>query len=260
MRHKVETGFPAHASDRDFHLADKQVRCDPDAEGPGHVGDGQGDAGDQQRYEVFFVALETSDQGAELQPREHQENPQHRIRDHGDQAHLEGEEQGPHDEEDHPERDEQALHLSGSHLVRGLEHEEPGAGHPGDRGESVGNGRKERPFRRAGRKPQANGLPRGDQGRAKADRTSDQGPVAAARFLPKAVELPPWTPNLDSVGPQIPGKVLSQGEIKNRIDVVALNFSEKAKEKLLNAGCKVSTIAEEIKLNPDAKNLEIVSK
>jgi hypothetical protein len=51
-------------SDFNFQLADKQIRCDPDTEGPGHIGHGQGDAGDQQRHEVLLVALEASDQRA----------------------------------------------------------------------------------------------------------------------------------------------------------------------------------------------------
>lgn len=56
----------------------------------------------------------------------------------------------------------------------------------------------------------------------------------------------------------IPGKVLSQGEINKKIKVVALNFSEKAREKLLKAGCEVNTITEEIKKNPDGKGLEVM--
>ena len=55
----------------------------------------------------------------------------------------------------------------------------------------------------------------------------------------------------------VAGKVLSQGEIDKKIKVVAVNFSEKAKEKLLKAGCEVSTILEEIKSNPEAKGIEV---
>jgi large subunit ribosomal protein L18e len=56
----------------------------------------------------------------------------------------------------------------------------------------------------------------------------------------------------------IPGKVLSQGEIDKKVKVVALNFSEKAKEKLLSAKCEVSYILDEIKSNPSAKGIKII--
>ena len=58
----------------------------------------------------------------------------------------------------------------------------------------------------------------------------------------------------------IPGKVLSQGEINKKIKVVALGFSERAKEKLLKAGCEVKIILEEIKSNPGAKEIKIIRK
>lgn len=56
----------------------------------------------------------------------------------------------------------------------------------------------------------------------------------------------------------IPGKVLSQGEVNKKIKVIALSFSEKAKEKLLNSGCEVSSILEEIKSNPSAEGIKIL--
>ena len=56
----------------------------------------------------------------------------------------------------------------------------------------------------------------------------------------------------------IPGKVLSQGEINKKVKVIALSFSEKAKEKLLKAKCEVSSILEEIKKNPQAKDVRIL--
>ncbi len=58
----------------------------------------------------------------------------------------------------------------------------------------------------------------------------------------------------------IPGKVLSQGEINKKIKVIALNFSEKAKEKLKQAGCEVSNILNEIKSNPSAEGIKILGK
>jgi len=47
----------------------------------------------------------------------------------------------------------------------------------------------------------------------------------------------------------VPGKVLSQGEMTKKIKIVAFSFSEKAREKLLNAKCDISTISEEIRSN-----------
>jgi len=56
----------------------------------------------------------------------------------------------------------------------------------------------------------------------------------------------------------IPGKVLSDGSLDKSVRVIALDFSEKAREKLLKAGNKISTILEEIKNNPEAKGVEIL--
>ena len=56
----------------------------------------------------------------------------------------------------------------------------------------------------------------------------------------------------------IPGKVLSQGEISKKIKIVALNFSEKAKEKLLKSKCEISSIIKEIKKNPRGKEIKIL--
>jgi large subunit ribosomal protein L18e len=58
----------------------------------------------------------------------------------------------------------------------------------------------------------------------------------------------------------VPGKVLSQGEIDKKIKLVALGFSEKAKEKLLSAKCDVSYIIDEIKSNPSAKGIKVIKK
>ena len=58
----------------------------------------------------------------------------------------------------------------------------------------------------------------------------------------------------------VPGKVLSQGEINKKVKVVALGFSEKAKEKLLKSGSDVSSILKEIKSNPEAKDIKILGK
>jgi len=56
----------------------------------------------------------------------------------------------------------------------------------------------------------------------------------------------------------IPGKILSLGEIDKKIKVVAFGFSDKAKDKLLKAGCEVVSIVEEIKKNPSFKGVKII--
>lgn len=58
----------------------------------------------------------------------------------------------------------------------------------------------------------------------------------------------------------IPGKVLSQGEINKKIKIVAISFSEKAKEKLLKSSCEISYILDEIKSNPSAKGIKILKR
>lgn len=57
----------------------------------------------------------------------------------------------------------------------------------------------------------------------------------------------------------VPGKILSQGEIDKKIKIIAFGFSENAREKLLKAGCEIKTISDEIKKNPDAKGLRILT-
>ena len=56
----------------------------------------------------------------------------------------------------------------------------------------------------------------------------------------------------------VPGKVLSEGEISKKVKVAAFSFSEKAKEKILKAKGETLTIMEEIKKNPEAKNVRII--
>jgi large subunit ribosomal protein L18e len=57
----------------------------------------------------------------------------------------------------------------------------------------------------------------------------------------------------------VPGKVLSQGEMDKKIKIVALSFSEKAKEKLLKSKIPSLSIIEEIKKNPDIKRGRILT-
>ena len=56
----------------------------------------------------------------------------------------------------------------------------------------------------------------------------------------------------------IPGKVLSEGELDKKIKIVAFNFSEKAKEKILKSHSEILTLSEEIKKNPEAKGIKLI--
>jgi len=56
----------------------------------------------------------------------------------------------------------------------------------------------------------------------------------------------------------VPGKILSQGELNKKIKVVAFGFSERAKEKILKAKGEILNILDEIKKNPEAKNVRII--
>lgn len=57
----------------------------------------------------------------------------------------------------------------------------------------------------------------------------------------------------------VPGKVLSMGDLNKKVKISALDFSEKAKQKILKSGSKVSSILEEIKQNPEAKGIKILN-
>ena len=56
----------------------------------------------------------------------------------------------------------------------------------------------------------------------------------------------------------IVGKILGSGEIKRKISIFALDFSEQAKEKLKKAGCEFKTIKEGIAKNPKLENVKIL--
>ncbi len=56
----------------------------------------------------------------------------------------------------------------------------------------------------------------------------------------------------------VPGKVLSVGELSKKVDVAALQFSEGAKQKILDAQGKILTISELFKQNPDGKKIKIL--
>ena len=57
----------------------------------------------------------------------------------------------------------------------------------------------------------------------------------------------------------VPGKILGNGEMTKKIRVAALNFSESAKEKLGKHKSEMITILEEIKRNPKAQGIKIIS-
>ena len=87
--------------------------------------------------------------------------------------------------------------------------------------------------------------------------------VAAMLSSPKARRI---SMNLSKINDEakegeivvIEGKVLSQGELNKKIKVVALGFSEMAKEKISKAKGEALTILEEIKKNPEAKNVRFL--
>jgi large subunit ribosomal protein L18e len=54
------------------------------------------------------------------------------------------------------------------------------------------------------------------------------------------------------------GKVLSSGHLSKKIKIVALSVSEKALEKLNQEKIEIVKINEEIKTNPELKNLRII--
>ena len=54
------------------------------------------------------------------------------------------------------------------------------------------------------------------------------------------------------------GKVLGKGDIKKKIEIAALGFSESAKEKLKKAGCEMKTIKQEIEKNNDLKGVKVI--
>jgi len=58
----------------------------------------------------------------------------------------------------------------------------------------------------------------------------------------------------------VPGKILSQGELDKKIKIVALDFSEKAREKLSKAKIETLEILQEIKKNPEAKGIELLKQ
>lgn len=56
----------------------------------------------------------------------------------------------------------------------------------------------------------------------------------------------------------IPGKVLSNGELTDKVDVVALKFSAKAQAKIENAGGECISIEDIMEANPKGSNIKIM--
>ena len=56
----------------------------------------------------------------------------------------------------------------------------------------------------------------------------------------------------------VPGKVLSVGEIAKKVNVAALNFSEDAQKKIVQADGKVMSIRELYEQNPEGKKVRIL--
>lgn len=56
----------------------------------------------------------------------------------------------------------------------------------------------------------------------------------------------------------IPGKVLSSGELNKKIKIVAWKASEKAHEKMKASKVEFVEVIEEIKKNPELKNLRLL--
>lgn len=55
----------------------------------------------------------------------------------------------------------------------------------------------------------------------------------------------------------VPGKILGGGNLQKKIKIIAFSFSNSAIEKIKKANSEFSYIKEEIKINPEAKNLRI---
>ena len=72
--------------------------------------------------------------------------------------------------------------------------------------------------------------------------------------------------NLDQINGQvkdgdrvvIPGKILGEGEINKKISLIGMAFSQSAKEKLKKNKIETLDILDEIKKNPEAKNIKLI--
>ena len=60
------------------------------------------------------------------------------------------------------------------------------------------------------------------------------------------------------VAQRLAGKVLSNGDLENKVDVVAFKFSAKAQEKIESAGGECISIEEIMESNPKGSNIRIM--
>jgi large subunit ribosomal protein L18e len=56
----------------------------------------------------------------------------------------------------------------------------------------------------------------------------------------------------------VPGKVLSDGNIKHSVTVAAFSFSKSAKEKIEKAGGKAISLSDLVSKHPDAKGVKLL--
>lgn len=56
----------------------------------------------------------------------------------------------------------------------------------------------------------------------------------------------------------VPGKVLASGTLEHKVNVVALGFSDTAKEKIIGIGGSCLTIEQLVKDNPSGSNVRIM--
>lgn len=56
----------------------------------------------------------------------------------------------------------------------------------------------------------------------------------------------------------VPGKVLGSGSIKHSLKVAALDFSDQARQKIVNVKGKCFTIEQFMKTNPEGKKVRII--
>jgi large subunit ribosomal protein L18e len=56
----------------------------------------------------------------------------------------------------------------------------------------------------------------------------------------------------------VPGKVLGTGEMSKKLDILALSYSEQAREKLKKAGCEIKLIKEGLEKNPKLTGYKII--
>ncbi|MFC1454610.1 50S ribosomal protein L18e [Candidatus Undinarchaeota archaeon] len=56
----------------------------------------------------------------------------------------------------------------------------------------------------------------------------------------------------------VPGKVLGSGQLKNKVNVAAVEFSESAKQKIAAAGGKSMSISELAEVKKDGKKIRII--